>query len=578
MIRSKFLRGVALLALLAIPAAAGPLEDGMAAFQKGDYANAATAFTVAAAQGNPEARTYLGIMFLDGNMGIPQDATQGLFWLNQAAKQGNPMALTTLGKMYATGRFVKQSFPDAISNYEKAASQNFAPAQAALGDLYVKGYGSAFSVTKPDFAKGVPLLSAAAQAGDADGQFGLGFLYYSGRGVPQNYVAAVNLFQQAANQNRADALAWMGVVYQAGTGVPVDLAKSAYYFKLAGARGNMNALGILGEYYVYGRGVKLDYVRGYMLTNIAANAFSPGKTRDTTVKQRDEALAHLSPQETSAAQQLGSFCHDAGYIICVDDSLSVVAEAADPPGQLQRLIAAAQKSREAGESGQSTTSDGKTATAASSSSGKPEMIGNGTGFFVSANGDLVTAAHVTAECPDMRANGQQLKLIAQDRASDVAVVTTGQKSPAFFKLRGQRGPRIGEQIVVIGYPLQGVLGEDPIVTTGIVSSLAGLENDRRQIQISAPIQPGNSGGPVIGEDGAILDVAVSSISTLNAAKMTGGSVPQNVNFASSVGTLKSFLNAHHVSYVQTDGKEARHNAADLADVATGYTVIIECWK
>ena len=82
---------------------------------------------------------------------------------------------------------------------------------------------------------------------------------------------------------------------------------------------------------------------------------------------------------------------------------------------------------------------------------------------------------------------------------------------------------------------------------------------------------------VIGEDGAILGVAVSSISTLEAAKMTGGSVPQNVNFASSVGTLQSFLNAHHVNYVQTDGKEAHHNPADLADTATRYTVMIECW-
>jgi S1-C subfamily serine protease len=205
------------------------------------------------------------------------------------------------------------------------------------------------------------------------------------------------------------------------------------------------------------------------------------------------------------------------------------------------------------------------------------MVGNGTGFFVSPNGDLVTAAHVTAECPIMRVGAQTLTLVAQDRASDVALLTTGGKSPGFFKLRGGRGPRVGEPVVVIGYPLQGVLGEDPIVTTGIVSSLAGLQNDRRQIQFSAPIQPGNSGGPVMGEDGAIVGVAVSTISTLNAAKEIGA-VPENVNFASSVGTLQSFLNAHHVNYVLTSGNEPRHNSTELADSATRYTVMIECWQ
>jgi TPR repeat protein len=568
MTRKSLRNAAALLVLLALPAAAGPLEDGLAAYNKGDYSTAATAFTVAASQGNAEARTYLGIMFLDGNMGVKQDIPQGMFWLTQAAKQGHMLAQATLGTMYKTGKFVNQSWPDAISWLEKAAAQNFPGAESELGEMYVKGYGA----TKPDFAKGVPLLNAAAQAGDAKGEFTLGFLYYSGRGVTQNYVTAVNLFQAAANQNYVDALAWMGVVYQSGQGVPVDLTRSAYYMTMAGARGNLDALGILGEYYVHGRGVKQDYVRGYLLTNIAANQFPEGKSRDSAVKGRDEAAKHLTAQEVGAAQQLGSFCHDAGYILCVDSSLSVMSEAADPKGQLDRLIAASQKARQQ-EAGQS----GAAAPAETASSGKPQMVGNGTGFFVSPDGDLVTAAHVTAECPVLRVGNKQLTLVAQDTASDVAVLTTGAKSPGFFKLRGQRGPRVGEPVVVIGYPLQGVLGEDPIVTTGIISSLAGLQNDRRQIQFSAPIQPGNSGGPVMGEDGAIVGVAVSTIGTLDMAKLAGA-MPENVNFASSVGTLQSFLNAHHVNYVLTDGKEARRSSADLADSATRYTVMIECWR
>jgi S1-C subfamily serine protease len=122
------------------------------------------------------------------------------------------------------------------------------------------------------------------------------------------------------------------------------------------------------------------------------------------------------------------------------------------------------------------------------------------------------------------------------------------------------------------------LGEDRIVTTGVVSSLAGLGNDRRNLQISAPIQPGNSGGPVLGEDDALLGVAVSSIGTLQEAQVIGGAVPQNANFAVSTGTLQSFLSAHNVAYVLTNGSEPKKNSAEIASLASRFTVMIECWK
>jgi S1-C subfamily serine protease len=186
--------------------------------------------------------------------------------------------------------------------------------------------------------------------------------------------------------------------------------------------------------------------------------------------------------------------------------------------------------------------------------------------------------HVTADCPDLRAFNLHLKLVAQDRASDVALLSSGEKAPAFVKLRGGRGLRVGEPVVVIGFPLQGLVGEDPIVTTGSVSSQAGLQNDRRQIQISAPIQPGNSGGPVLGEDGALLGVAVSSISTLKAAELIGGLVPQNVNFAVSTATLQGFLNAHQIPYVLADDKAPQKSSGAIAGEATRYTVMRECWK
>lgn len=255
------------------------------------------------------------------------------------------------------------------------------------------------------------------------------------------------------------------------------------------------------------------------------------------------------------------------YVLCLDDSVSVTDQAADPQAAVARLQTRIAASAPA-----------QTPSQEPANSGKPQRVGNGTGFFVSADGYMVTAAHVTAECPDLRAFNLHLKLVAQDRASDVALLSSGEKPPAFVKLRSGRGPRVGEPVTVVGFPLQGLIGEDPIVTSGIVSSQAGIQNDRRQIQISAPIQPGNSGGPVLGEDGALLGVAVSTLGTLEEAKDIGGAMPQNLNFAVSASTLQGFLNAHQVPYVLADEKAPRKGSADIAAEASRYTVMLECWK
>ena len=139
-----------------------------------------------------------------------------------------------------------------------------------------------------------------------------------------------------------------------------------------------------------------------------------------------------------------------------------------------------------------------------------------------------------------------------------------------------RGVRTGEDIVVAGFPLHGLLTSDINVTKGIVSALAGPGDDRRFIQITAPIQPGNSGGPVLDASGHVVGVVVARLDALKLARRTGR-LPQNVNFAISEGAARAFLDAHDVPY-----KTARSNrtmpTADIAAKAKGYTVLIECWK
>jgi S1-C subfamily serine protease len=107
--------------------------------------------------------------------------------------------------------------------------------------------------------------------------------------------------------------------------------------------------------------------------------------------------------------------------------------------------------------------------------------------------------------------------------------------------------RSGVSIIAIGFPFHGLLTSDFTVTTGIVSSLSGLLNDTRFLQISAPIQPGNSGGPLLDTSGHVVGVVAEKLNSLRFANVTGN-LPENISFAIKTGALRDFLDNSAVPY------------------------------
>ena len=99
-----------------------------------------------------------------------------------------------------------------------------------------------------------------------------------------------------------------------------------------------------------------------------------------------------------------------------------------------------------------------------------------------------------------------------------------------FIISNTKNLRLGQEIFTLGYPLGEILGKSVKLSTGDVSSLYGIQDDPRLIQISNPIQPGNSGGPLLNQNGEIVGVVLS---TLNARYFYENEsiIPQNVNFA-----------------------------------------------
>jgi S1-C subfamily serine protease len=183
----------------------------------------------------------------------------------------------------------------------------------------------------------------------------------------------------------------------------------------------------------------------------------------------------------------------------------------------------------------------------------------GTGFVVSADGSVITNFHVSGNCRRVESlDGKQLTNIGSSRELDLALLRAGgelQKKVAAFR---NSEPAMGEAVLVFGFPLTGLLSKSGNVTSGIVSADAGLGDNPIQLQISAPVQPGNSGGPLFDQYGNIIGIVVSK---LDAAKVSGltGDIPQNVNFAIKGSEVIKFLRRNGVSPVIQHVQEPLRN-------------------
>jgi hypothetical protein len=202
---------------------------------------------------------------------------------------------------------------------------------------------------------------------------------------------------------------------------------------------------------------------------------------------------------------------------------------------------------------------------------------SGTAFSV-ANGYLLTNHHVVAGCSSLdliTADGRRPATVLDSiKEIDLALVRVyGLRGPiAKFRKSGQI--RLGEPIHIFGFPLVGALSSRGNFTTGTISSLRGFKDAAGEIQITAPVQPGNSGGPVLDVSGYVVGVVSSKLDALKLARSTGD-VAQNVNFAVSLDVVEDFLEKNKI-VVQDAGKAELLTTDKVAEIGQGFTFQIQC--
>ena len=202
----------------------------------------------------------------------------------------------------------------------------------------------------------------------------------------------------------------------------------------------------------------------------------------------------------------------------------------------------------------------------------PHRSSSGTGIFVTNEGLVITNAHVVNDCSEIRVGMGQGefeigRLVAKDAANDLALVKVERKPPRVGALRF--GVRLGEKVEVFGYPLSEELATTGNFTTGNVTALAGLADDSRFFQISAPVTR-KSGGPLLDENGNLVGSCLEV--ELPQRNKDEGDIPQNVNFAIKASVAANFLQDNNIKFQIGEATQTM-KAPDLADQAKALSAL-----
>lgn len=443
----------------------------------------------------------------------------------EAADQGNALAQCSLGWMYYTGLGVPRSYTQAVKWTRKAADQGQDQAQNNLGLMYVAGHG----VTR-NYAEALKWYRMAADKGNDSAQFNLGLMYLMGHGVPKNFIDAAKWFRNSADQGDAQAQYNLGVMYDRGLGVPKN------------------------------------YVYAYFWANLAS---STGLKSAIALRQRLSRL--MNPAQIAQAQEMSANWHPASLVPLGPNYRPPASFGTFEPIGPDEPEPPMPEGFHPAEQNQETPKQ-----AASMQPQQQAQVQSGTGFIVSRKGHVLTNYHVIEGCTmiqcDLGGKATVLTLVQADTRNDLALLKLDITQSSPLKFRDGKSIRAGDGIVVMGFPLPQILANQANVTTGSVSAMAGPGNDTRILQITAPVQPGNSGGPVLDMTGNVVGVATSKLDAIKTAQLTGD-LPQNVNFAINAAAIRAFLDANGVDY-ETSSSTKRLEASEIGELARKATLLI----
>lgn len=385
---------------------------------------------------------------------------------------------------------------------------------------------------------------SAARAGDPESALDLAHAYRLAPTPPGNIGIAVLWLNSAAEDGAILALYELGEAYEAGEGVAQNFRKAAVMFRRAARSGLSLGMERLAKSFEKGAGVRQDLVRAYVWHSLAAAEYQD----PSVLSARDAVAAGISQAQLEAAQTCAAELEAAIQgVITIENNelverpwpavneadireiqqglrrLGYSVDAANGKLDPQTSEAITEFHRRIGIDDAATPTRetlievrcdlrivgvspvGRTqvptprAGSGKEDAGRASVRIVGTGIAVSADGVILTAAHVLENCKTVRihhqGNDAKALVIALDRFNDLALLKGESRLADTAPLCQDDTLRVGRTVLAGGYPLQGLLSSQLNVSTGSIAADAGPRDDPRLFQMSAPVQPGNSGGP-----------------------------------------------------------------------------------
>lgn len=486
--------------------------------------------------------------------GEPLDYAKAKYWYEKAAAQGNLSAYCSLGMMYYSGEGVEKDYAKAMDWFCKAAERKSTRAYTLLGMMYYDGVA-----IERDYRKAADWFKKAADGGVREAQFRLAGMYMKGEGVEVNYNEAAKLFREVAesptnpplftSEQQAPSQAMLGLLYAQGLGVEKNRREARKWYGKAAEQGDRFAqrslVQMLEREMPGWRFISSNKDLGAFLIN-------PEKIRrDGTLVWFWEAIVPYRDESPDLDYTMNFRVADC------DRGMSGVAGSYEYGWDRQLLKSFMLDHseidmkpivpRSVGEQIVSYVCSIKSAGPLEKRREQANGTSFGTGWPV-AGGYVVTNNHVVSDHKKVsliRTDGTRIsaQVVLRDESNDLALVRPEdvQLLPPALPLSSSP-VKTGAAVLTMGYPHPDILGSKPKLTEGIVSATSGARDDPRLLQISVPVQAGNSGGPLINAEGEVVGIVMGKLDAIKMLKWTGD-LPQNVNYAIKVSYIAGLLSS-----------------------------------
>lgn len=485
----------------------------------------------------------------DGFNDVPKNLVSAFTWFKKAAEEGDSQSMHRLAECYKKGEGTVHNNKEALKWYNKAVASGFVQSMYALADCYNYGllgvskssviaylwYHKAEETLCNDEAErfllnfsldgnyknintvDIQSIRFSASSGNADSMLRLGcLLRFDLPSSKKDLSESYNWFHKAALAGNSFAMFFLGSCSEKGEGTPQNDDEAVKWYKRSAQLGNSFSLRKLGGCYYLGRfGLTQDFKEAFSLFYKCAIAGDV------------------------AAMKLVGMCYENGDGVPQNDVYAYAwYSLSSGLGNSEARIW--QKSIRATLTPAMVYEGQQLATTLKESLGKgftspitKDQVVSGTGFFITTNGYIITAAHVVSK-------STSVKILVGTKTTSAVVVRKDEKNDiALLKAEGSFSAlpiipsslmKLGTDVFTIGFPNLSLQGVSPKLTKGVISGLNGIQDDPSCFQISVAVQPGNSGGPLLNADGCVLGVINSKLNDVVAANLTG-SLPQNVNYA-----------------------------------------------